>query len=146
MTRRSNGSSLVEVLVALAILVLLIPPLIALRTTSNRQAVFSGLDAQALVWARQVATNLASKSYDDLLLMRGFKTVEGPGLEGPVGFPGSLEIDLKDAEPGAGVPRAVQLGVTVSFSVFGKDATQGRSVVRLDRLIAMPERGVVRLP
>lgn len=140
------ASSLVEVLVAFAILLVLMPPLIALRTTSKRQAVVSNIDAQALVWARQVVTNLAVMSYDDLLLMRGAKNVEGPGLEGPDGFPGQLEIDVRDADSGRAVPRAVELHVTVNYSVFGKDSAQGRGAVRLDRQVTCPELGLVRAP
>ncbi|MBI4860727.1 MAG: prepilin-type N-terminal cleavage/methylation domain-containing protein [Candidatus Riflebacteria bacterium] len=137
----TRGVSLVEVLVAFAILGVLLTPLISLKTTSRRQTAVSRLEAAAQIWGRQAITNLSALPYDDLLLIRGHSNVEAPGLEPIEGFPGMVNVSVLDADSGHALPWMVKVRVTVTWSPFGKTSSQARASLVLERFVCMPELG-----
>jgi len=143
MIRTCFAGSLVEILIAFSIFAIVIASLLALRTTSKRQATVSFLEVQASNWARQAVTHLTSMPYEDLLLIRT-RAVEDSALTTPSGFPGELSLKVVDADVSTPVPRMVRVSATVMWSPFGKNAREGRSSVTLERIAACPELALVQ--
>jgi type II secretory pathway pseudopilin PulG len=143
--RTTRATSLIEVLVAFAILAVLALPTLSLLTTSHRQLAVSLLEIRARLWARQAISAYAGLSFDQLLEAAKYSDVRLPEVTtGPVGFPGTMTVNVTSADPERTVPRLLRIVVTVRWSSRGRAEAEGRSVLVLERLVTMPEYGLVQ--
>jgi len=115
-----------------------------MMTTSRRQLVVSQQEIRARLWARQVIAAYAVTSFDQLLGAVKDKSVRLPDQPPPENFPGTMTVDITSADPEGATPRLVRIVVTVRWSVRGGAEDEGRSTFVLERLVTMPEYGLVQ--
>lgn len=134
-------------LVASALVVATLVPVISLTVGNQRRSAVSGLQLRAQEWARRAVTGVAALPYDQLLALEhgGAPPAElAVALAEPDGFPGQLDLSVDAVQPGDAAPVLLKITARVTWSPHGKGAGQGRGALVLERLVTMPEVGLVQ--
>jgi hypothetical protein len=148
---KRDGTTLIEVLVAGALVTAALFPVLSLTSNNQRRTVVSQYQLVAQSWARRATAGLATVSYGQLRELQGQDVAAVPELSAllaaPAEFPGTLQVSVEDAGEGlledTSVPVMLKLTVTVTWSPYGPQETRGRGSVTLERLVSMPELSLV---
>lgn len=138
-----SGFSLLEVLVAVAVVSVALFPLLALDRGAYRQTRVTSLHMEAGVRAREAICRAASMDYDALLACASREKTLWCSAPAEA-FPGEVLARVEVAAPAREARRPLLLvTVTVNWSPHGLAGGPGRGTFELHRVIADPVASMV---
>jgi prepilin-type N-terminal cleavage/methylation domain-containing protein len=135
-----HGLSLLEVLVALALLTVGLLPIVAWQVSNAHQSACTEFQIDAGIWAREIVNRLAAMDFEKLWLAASQPSAL-PALAPPDGFSGLATIEVNEVViPGRHIrPAMLEAKITIVAVRQGQAPEPNGPTFILHRLFARPE-------